>query len=109
MPLVTEGHPKERKRKLWPLGLVAGIVLLLLGLLPLALALYPSDIRIGAYRWAASAGITEAPPLCPPGYHHEVSTYPGWRYSSWSIRLGDWYYILGCEWGEPPDPLEIIH
>jgi hypothetical protein len=105
MPIVTEGQAQARKRKVWPLGLAVG-VLLLFGALPVALAVHPGDIHIGDYRWRAIAGIIEDPNVPPSGYRHQAWNDSGWRYSSWSIRLGRWYYFIRCERGERPTPFD---
>jgi hypothetical protein len=97
MPLVTEGQAQERKRKLWPVWLALGLVLLFLAVALIVPAVKPVECWIAGHRFRVEAGeVGRSWPHPSPGFQHErgVLNLPiDW----WSLRVGRYYYRIWCQ------------
>jgi hypothetical protein len=110
MPIVTEAEEQARRRKLWPLWLALGLVLLFLSVALVAPAVRPVEVSIGGRRFRVEVGGVD------PAFNLSFDPIPGFQRFElncldegplgwWPLRVGRYYYRVwysfsGSGWDE---------
>ena len=101
MPILSDDVSRGKKSKVskW-LPAVALASLGLLILLPVVPLVHPVHVRVGTQSLHAVVLDRECLPYCRPGAHYEEIRSPQIVCRDWSLRLGDFAYVV--EWVSRP-------